>query len=108
MVNAAPGFVYREVDTVVVKGRTEGVKIYEPVGKVGQVVETTPTEIDRFHKSLEFYRKQRWDDAEALLKDLSYAAPENKLYRMYLKRVAHFRQNTPGPTWNGTWVFTEK
>ncbi len=108
MVNAAPAFVYKEVDRVVVKGRTEGVGIYEPVGKVGEVGESTLTELDRFHKGIEFYRKQRWDDAEALFKQLSYAAPESKLYKMYLKRVAHFRQNTPGPTWNGTWVFTTK
>jgi adenylate cyclase len=108
MVKAAPGFVYREIDKVVVKGRTEGIGIFEPVGKVGEVGESTLTELDRFHKALELYRKQRWDEAETLLKNLSYAAPENKLYKLYLKRVAHFRENTPGPAWNGTWVFTTK
>ena len=65
-------------------------------------------EIDRFHKALEHYRKQRWDDTEAMLKNLAYAAPESKLYKLYLKRVAHFRQSPPGPAWNGTWVFTTK
>ncbi len=108
IVKAAQGFVYRETDKVVVKGRQEGVAIFEPIGKVGEVGESTLTEIDRFHKALESYRKQRWDDADALLKQLSYAAPEHKLYKMYLKRIAHFRQNTPGPIWNGTWVFTTK
>jgi adenylate cyclase len=108
MVKAAPGFVYREVDKVVVKGRTEGVGIFEPIGRVGQVGETTLTEIDRFHKAVEAYRKQRWDDAEELLRTLSHAAPDNKLYKVYLKRVAYFRENTPGPAWNGTWVFTTK
>jgi adenylate cyclase len=108
IVNAAKGFVYREVDLVAVKGRTAGIPIYEPIGKIGEVGETTLTEIDKFHKALEYYRKQRWDDAEAILKQLAYAAPENKLYKMYLKRITHFRQNTPGPTWNGLWVFTTK
>ena len=108
IVDAAQGYVYREVDRVVVKGRTEGIGIYEPLGKVGQVGETTLQELDRLHKAIEHYRKQRWDDAEAILKELSYAAPESKLYKLYLKRVAHFRQNTPGPMWNGTWVFTTK
>ena len=40
IVNAAQGFVYREVDLVAVKGRTTGIPIFEPVGKVGEVVET--------------------------------------------------------------------
>ena len=108
MVAAAPGFVYREVDKVVVKGRTEGVGIFEPIGRLGQVGETTLAEIDRFHKAIASYRKQRWDEAEELLRSLSHAAPDNKLYKVYLKRVAFFRDNTPGPAWNGTWVFTTK
>ncbi len=108
MVKAAEGFVYREVDKVVVKGRVEGLGIFEPLGKVGEVTETELTEIDRFHKALQFYRKQRWDEAEEILKALSFAAPENKLYKVYLKRITFFRDNTPGPVWNGTWVWTTK
>jgi adenylate cyclase len=108
IVNAAQGFVYREVDLVAVKGRTTGIPIYEPVGKMGEVGETTLGEIDKFHKALEFYRKQRWDDAQEVLKGLSYAAPDNKLYKLYLKRVDHFRTNTPGPLWKGLWVWTTK
>ena len=108
MVKTAQGFVCREIDKVVVKGRQEGVSIFEPIGKVGEVGESVLQDIDRFHKALEQYRKQRWDDAETLLKQLSYAAPESKLYKMYLKRLVHFRQNPPGPTWNGLWVFTTK
>jgi adenylate cyclase len=108
VVKTAQGFVYREVDKVVVKGRQEGVSIFEPIGPVGQVGETTLTEIDRFHKVLEYYRKQRWDDAEQVLKNLSAASPDTKLYRLYLKRIDHFRNNSPGPAWNGLWVFTTK
>ena len=40
--------------------------------------------------------------------DLHHAAPDNKLYKLYLKRIADFRDTTPGPLWNGTWVHTEK
>jgi len=107
-VKAAQGFVYREIDKVVVKGRQEGISIFEPIGKVGEVGETQLQEIDRFHKALELYRKQRWDEAETALKNLSYAAPDSKLYKMYLKRIQHFRTNPPGAAWNGTWVFTTK
>jgi adenylate cyclase len=107
-VKAAQGFVYREIDKVVVKGRQEGISIYEPIGKVGEAGETVLQEIDRFHKALELYRKQKWDDAQAALKTLQYAAPDIKLYKVFLKRIEHFRVNTPGPAWNGTWVFTTK
>jgi adenylate cyclase len=108
IVKAAQGFVYREIDKVVVKGRQEGIPIYEPIGKVGEIGDTQLQEIDRFHKALELYRKQRWDEAENLLKNLQYAAPESKLYKLYMKRIAHFRSNPPGAAWNGLWVFTTK
>ena len=108
VVNAAQGFVYREVDLVAVKGRTTGIPIYEPIGKIGEVVETTLEEIDKFHKALQFYRKQRWDDAQEILKNLAYAAPDTKLYKLYLKRIEHWRANTPGPLWKGLWIWTTK
>jgi adenylate cyclase len=108
MVKAAQGFVYREIDKVVVKGRQEGISIFEPIGKVGEVGDTVLQEIDRFHKALEMYRKQRWDDSQATLKALQYAAPDSKLYKLYLKRIEHFRSNPPGAAWNGLWVFTTK
>jgi hypothetical protein len=43
-----------------------------------------------------------------MLRNLSYAAPESKLFKLYLARIQHFRANLPGPMWNGLWVFTTK
>jgi adenylate cyclase len=108
IVKAAQGFVYREIDIVAVKGRTAGIPIYEPIGKVGEVVDTTLEEIDKFHKALTAYRKQRWDDAQEMLKNLQYAAPDAKLYKLFLKRIEYWRANTPGPLWNGLWTWTTK
>jgi adenylate cyclase len=108
IVAAAQGFAYREVDRVVVKGRTEGVAIFEPLGRLGEVPEAALQEADRFHKALELYRKQRWSDARQLLASLAAQAPESKLYKVYLERVAHFVEHAPEQAWNGTWVFTTK
>ena len=108
IVQAAQGFVYREMDLVAVKGRTTGIPIFEPVGKVGEVGETTLAEIEKWHRALEYYRKQRWDEAQEMLKNLSYAAPETKLYKLYLKRIDFWRANTPGPVWKGLWTWTTK
>jgi len=108
VVRVAPGFVYREVDLVAVKGRTAGISIFEPIGKVGEVGETSLAEVDKWTRALEYYRKQRWDEAQEMLKNLSYASPESKLYKLYLKRVDYWRANTPGPVWKGLWTWTTK
>jgi len=108
MVKAAQGYVYREVDFVAVKGRHQGIPIYEPVGKVGEVLETVLAEIDKFHKALEWYRKQRWNEAEEGMKNLRFANPQSKLYKLYLSRIAEYRAKPPAADWNGVWVWTTK
>jgi len=108
IVRKAPGFAYREIDRVQVKGKHEGVAIFEPVARQGEAGPETLKEIDRFHKALEAYRAQRWDEAENLLKNLSYASPESKVYKLYLERIAHFRQNPPPANWDGVFVFPTK
>ena len=108
VVKAAQGFVYREVDFVAVKGRQQGIPIYEPIGKVGDVGETTLSELDKFHKALEWYRKQRWNEAEEGMKNLRFANPQSKLYKLYLSRIAEYRARPPAADWNGVWVWTSK
>ena len=108
IVKAAPSFLYREIDKVRVKGKLEGIAIFEPLGRQSELGPEALQEVDRFHKALGSYRSQRWDDAEKLLKNLAYAAPESKLYKLYLERVAHFRRTPPPANWDGVFVFTTK
>ena len=108
IVKAAPSFVYREVDKVRVKGKLEGIAIFEPLGRQGEVGDRVVEEIDRFHRALEDYRNQLWDEAERRLKDLAAASPQTKLYKLYLDRIAHFRATPPGAGWDGVFVLTTK
>jgi adenylate cyclase len=106
IVRAAQDFVYREVDKVRVKGKEEGVAIFEPIGAQGEVGGDTLAEIARFHRALAHFRAQRWDEAEALLKELVAVAPAVKLYRLYRERIAHFRASPPGADWDAVFGFT--
>jgi adenylate cyclase len=108
IVQAVQGFVYREVDRVVVKGRTEGIAIYEPLGRIGEVPEAAVQEAERFHKALELYRRRRFTEAQLAFEGLRAQSPETKLYKVYLDRTAQFAERSPEPAWNGTWVFTTK
>jgi adenylate cyclase len=108
VVRAVPGFVYREVDKVRVKGKKEGVAIFEPIGEQVAVDGNLLAEITRFHQALTHYRAQRWDEAEALLQELAVVAPAAKLYKLYRERIAAFRTSPPGADWDGVFVFTTK
>lgn len=108
VVRAVEGFVYREVDRVRVKGKQEGIAIFEPIGAQGEVDDDTLAEIARFHQALAHFRAQRWDEAEALLRALASTAPAVKRYRLYRERIADFRASPPGADWDGVFGFSTK
>ena len=108
IVNAVPAIIYRELDRVRVKGKLEPISIYEPIGQKGEVPNQLIDEIDRFHRTLDRYRQQKWDEAEASLTKLLEADPKRKVYRVYMDRIAVLRAKPPGANWDGVFTFTSK
>ncbi|MES1981756.1 MAG: adenylate/guanylate cyclase domain-containing protein [Pseudomonadota bacterium] len=106
--NAAPEFVYRELDQVRVKGKDEPVTIYEPIGLQGQVAPAVVEEIKLFQQVVRLYRRQDWDQAELQLYNLQRNYPASKLYQVYAERIAYFREHPPGADWDGVFVFQTK
>jgi len=106
---AAPDFVYRELDRVRVKGKDVAVAIYEPIGAVGQVAKPRLDEIKLYAQFLKLYRAQDWDMAELQLFNLQKMAPASALYtHTFPERVAMLRKHPPGPGWDGAYTFDTK
>jgi adenylate cyclase len=111
IVKAAPEYEYKPIDKVQVKGKKLGVAIFEPLGPKGRVDPERAKESARFTGALEAYRTQRWDECEAILRELAHATTEprlEKLYKLYFERLDHFRANPPPADWDGVFVFTTK
>lgn len=105
---AAPEFVYRELDLVRVKGKDKPVAIFEPLGLAGEVEQVVLDEVKLFQQALRMYRKQEWDRAELQLFSLLKIAPNTKLYEVYAERITYYRNNPPGENWDGVFVFKTK
>ena len=106
--NAVPDFIYRELDHVRVKGKDKPVAIYEPLGLASEASKALHDEVRLFHEVRRFYRKRAWDQAELQLMNLQRMSPETELYRVYAKRIAYFRNNSPAADWDGVFVFETK
>ena len=83
----------RQVDLVIVKGKTEAVEIFtisenEPLNQLTA-------------DALQAYREQRWDESEALWHQALALEPGDNISRLYLERIAVFRQQPPAAGWNG-------
>lgn len=105
---AAPQFVYRELDRVRVKGKNEPVAIYEPLCRTEELTEELRDEIDRWHQALAAVRAQDWEAAQQGVQQLHQQHPEQELYLLYLRTIAHYRAHPPAADWDGVTTFTTK
>jgi adenylate cyclase len=99
----------RELDFVVVKGKTQPVAIYEILDYHGE--ESYPNMIDalrHFKAGLLKYRQQKWSDAAAEFKEVLSLNEKDKAARLYIERCDYLRQNPPGDAWDGVWVLESK
>ncbi|MCE7937918.1 adenylate/guanylate cyclase domain-containing protein [bacterium] len=99
----------REVDRVVVKGKTEAVSIFEILEHHDDT--TFPGMIDALeaHRDgLALYRQGRWRDAVAAFEKALAIRPDDGLVRMYIDRCRELEAHPPAGAWDGVWHLTEK
>lgn len=105
---AAPDFLYRELDYVCVKGKTEPIVIYEPVGLLSELDQSIQNEVALFNGMREAYLQQNWPVAENSLLELKKSSPDSMLYQIYADRISNLKLNPPNKQWNGVFVFETK
>ena len=98
----------RELDTVVVVGKSEPVRIFELLGKVGELDATTLALRDHYQDALAAYRGQDWDAADKHLAECRRVRPADGPAGVLLHRCAAFRSAPPPADWDGVWHLSEK
>ncbi|MBI2587042.1 MAG: GAF domain-containing protein [Rhodospirillales bacterium] len=98
----------RDVDLVVVKGKTKPVGVYEVLDY--HTDETYPNLMDNvnyFNEAVKQYRKGDWDKAVTKFREAINANPSDKLAETYIERCEHLKAEPP-KEWNGVWVMKSK
>ena len=98
----------REVDSIVVAGKSEPHRVFELLGLRGELDPAVAALGDRFAAGLAAYRRQAWGEARAEFEGGLAAVPGDGPSRVLLARVAHLAEHPPAPGWNGVWELTEK
>jgi len=96
-------FVFRLLDRVAVKGRTEGVTIYELIAKRMPGSQDSPV-LARYEQAFKAYQRSDFQTALALLQTESNDPPSLVL----ANRCRLLIQNPPPTGWNGIHVFDTK
>lgn len=107
-VQAAPDFIYRELDEVIVAGRQSPVRIYELVGQVGLLESQREQELADYAMALQAYRNQEWDSAREQFIRLQRSCDNKHLCQVFLDRIQNFSANPPAAGWEGVYTFDKK
>lgn len=98
----------RDIDMVVVKGKTEPVGVYEVLDY--HTDETYPNLMDNvnyFNEGVKEYRAGNWDKGIGRFKEAIQANENDKLAKTYIERCEQLKAEPP-KDWDGVWVMTSK
>ena len=102
-------YTVREIDRVVVQGKTEAVTVYEVLDYYNE--ETFPNlmeALNYFKHGTNLYREGHWDKAVGAFKESLKLSKNDRLARLYIDRCEHLKKNPPDGDWNGIWMMTSK
>jgi adenylate cyclase len=98
----------REIDRIVVKGKTQPVRIYEILEF--HTPETFPAigeVLAHFRHALDAYRGARFEEALKSFKEALVLHPHDRASNVYVERCQHLIQHPP-EEWHGVWVMESK
>ena len=100
-------FIFRELDRITVKGKTQPVGIYQLLGfyeDMDKYVEL----VNLFASALDAYRRQEWEEAIAKFEETLGRYPEDGPSKTMLARCREYQAHPPARDWDGVYVMTTK
>jgi adenylate cyclase len=98
---AGPGFIWRHLDRVAVKGKTQGLDVYE---LIGEGTEPAPPHVAVYEEALDAYFKEDFQRAIALAESL----PDDPPSIVLAARSQMYLSAPPPENWDGVYAFETK
>ncbi len=99
----------RQVDYVIVKGKTEPVGVYEVLDFHDESSYPNMIEaLGNFNDGYRAWNDGKWEQAIKLFQSVKKINTNDKAADLYLDRCEYMKKNPPKGEWNGVWVMTTK
>jgi adenylate cyclase len=99
----------REIDRVIVKGKTEPVGIHEVLDYHTEASFPNLMEaVSYFKDGVGHYRRGKWQQAVTAFTEVLKLNPSDHLAQVYIERCEHMQAHPPADDWDGVWVMQSK
>ncbi|HQO74303.1 MAG TPA: adenylate/guanylate cyclase domain-containing protein [Candidatus Marinimicrobia bacterium] len=98
----------RILDRLVVKGKLKPITVYELLGRKGQVDQEMLQICAYFTEGINLYWNRQWDAAIAAFEKAIAVKGEDKPSHVFIERCHIYKNNPPGPNWQGEFVMETK
>ena len=90
----------RELDSIRVVGKDEPVRVYEVLGRTGQVDPQKLQVVDLFNEGVGKYRERHWEEAISFFEQGLAIDPDEGPCAVYIDRCRDFMANPPPEDWD--------
>jgi adenylate cyclase len=99
-------FAIRELDAVRVKGKAHSVRVFELVGRTGEVPADAMARLTRFAEGVALYRAKRFEEALSVFEQNAAAGDEPS--RTFAGRCRDYMATPPPADWDGSYTMLTK
>jgi len=106
----AKDFIHaRELDLLVVAGKTEPIRVYEVIGLAKENLSHNQEQFLRMYtKGLTHYRQREWQTAIGAFERALDLFPDDYPCQLYVERSDLYRSSPPPADWNGVFILRTK
>ncbi len=90
----------RELDSIRVVGKDEPVRVYEVLGRKGEVEAEKLQVIEAFDQGVGLYRERKWDEAIALFESGLEIDSDDGPCQVFIERCQDFKLDPPPESWD--------
>ncbi|HEX7881617.1 MAG TPA: adenylate/guanylate cyclase domain-containing protein [Afipia sp.] len=98
----------REIDKLVLAGQRTSHRVFEIMGRAGELTSAQVLLRERYAEGLTAYRAQNWDEATRAFAGALDAVPGDGPATALIKRIEAFRAHPPAVGWDGAWHLDTK
>jgi adenylate cyclase len=101
--------IVRDLDLIVVKGKSKPVKVYELLGRANEPLEEGKRKLVEFYQQgISMYRDRKWSEAIKKFEQALTYAHTDEPSKLYIHRCKELMANPPGADWDGSFHMTRK